>query len=150
MVGEQLKRDDCQHTLQCINCPRNLSEKTKYILVSAGIRSMLREVYEVTSRLCSAHLHVSVSPSSTIRMGLPSRAVTLKIDWIQYWKWNQMLWLKHWFGNKWIDCWCFATHPTCWRAFMHFVKTWSRMMHIMIGTWRYADFNIKDLEMIKD
>ena len=33
---------------------------------------------------------------------------------------------------------------------MHFVKTWSRMMHIMIGTWRYADFNIKDLEMIKE
>ena len=44
-----------------------------------GWQSMLsgsRDVYEVTSRLCSAHLQVSVSPSSTIRIGLPSRAVT--------------------------------------------------------------------------
>ena len=30
----------------------------------------------ITSRLCSAHLQVSVSPSSTIKIGFPSRAVT--------------------------------------------------------------------------
>ena len=29
---------------------------------------------------------------------------------------------------------------------MHLVKTWSRMMHIMIGTWKYACFNIKEVE----
>ena len=53
-----------------------------------------RAVNKVTSRLCSAHLQVSVSPSSTIRIGLPSRAVTWEIDWIHHWTRNHMLWLE--------------------------------------------------------
>ena len=101
MVGEQLQRDDGQHALQCINCPRHLWGKTIFNLhfFLAGLSgSMSRDVYEVTSRLCSAHLQVSVSPSSTIRMGLPSRAVTYKYDWtdllksdtvIKIWAWKQ-------------------------------------------------------------
>ena len=69
VVGEELERDDCENSLQGVHCPGNL-------VVERHVVMFLVFNYFRTSRQCSAMAAVSVSPSSMIRIGFPSLAVT--------------------------------------------------------------------------
>ena len=69
VVGEQLEGDDCENSLQGVHCPGNLVVE-RYVVMFMVLN------YFRTSRQCSAMAAVSVSPSSMIRIGFPSLAVT--------------------------------------------------------------------------